>query len=152
MFSLPFGWILWTTGVVSFMTLPVRSQDESVTKLDRGARVRRGRPRHLAPRALRRLATVLLGYRRTTNFGGDGRNFPKGLPAWLQWVRAYSSSVASRRRARGAREPRTEKTPVIPPNTMLWNASTTTYCWSTFSYYYSAAPELVTKNKWKTLR
>ena len=33
------------------MTLPVRSQDESVTKLDRGARVRRGRPRHLAPRA-----------------------------------------------------------------------------------------------------
>ena len=47
------------TGVVSFMTLPVRSQDESVTKLDRGARVRRGRPLHLAPRALRRLATVL---------------------------------------------------------------------------------------------
>ena len=40
------------------MTLPVRSQDESVTKLDRGARVRRGRA-HLAPRALRRLATVL---------------------------------------------------------------------------------------------
>ena len=44
--------------VVSFMTLPVRSQDESVTKLDRGARVRRGRA-HLAPRTLRRLATVL---------------------------------------------------------------------------------------------
>ena len=40
------------------MTLPVRSQDESVTKLDRGARVRHGRA-HLAPRALRRLATEL---------------------------------------------------------------------------------------------
>ena len=35
------------------MTLPVRSQDESVTKLDRGARVRRGRS---APSAMRAAA------------------------------------------------------------------------------------------------
>ena len=59
LFSLPFRMnIMNHNHGVSFMTLPVRSQDESVTKLDRGARVRRGRA-HLAPCALRRLATEL---------------------------------------------------------------------------------------------
>ena len=62
----------------------------------------------LAPRARRRLATVLLGIgERTTNFDGDGRNFRKGAPCLVSLV-AYFSSVASRRRARGAREPKTE--------------------------------------------
>ena len=77
-----FGWILWTTGVVSFMTLPVRSQDESVTKLDRGARVRRGRA-HLAQ--LRAAAA---------SHGTNGGDVKALTPSWSSCF-SYSSRLGN---------------------------------------------------------
>ena len=64
------------------MTLPVRSQDESVTKLDRGARVRRGRA-HLAP-----LRAAAAGH------GTNGGDVKALTPSWSSCF-SYSSDSAT---------------------------------------------------------